>query len=167
MKHISALLLLTASSVCSYAAPANVESIRELFRVMKTEALLESIYSNIEPAMRQAIQQATAGKTLTSEQKKIIDRAPQRLSAFLRNELSWSRMEPTQILIYRESFEQSEIEGLISFYKSPAGQAFVNKMPIVTQKAMAAMQTQMQQTMPRIKEAMDGILSEAKLVPAK
>lgn len=128
---------------------------------------MESVYGNLEPAMRKAMEQAAAGKTLTSEQKKVMDRAPQRMSEFLRKEFSWAKMEPIQVSIYRESFEQPEIDGLIAFYKTPAGQAFVKKMPMVTQKAMVAMQAQMQQMMPRLKDAMDGILSEAKLTPAK
>lgn len=167
MKNFVVAIVLTLSSMCTTAAPASDESIKTLFAVMKAEILLESIYSNLEPAMRQAMNQAVAGKTLTADQKRIMDRAPQRMGELLRKELSWSKMEPIQIAIYRESFEQSEIDGLISFYKSPAGQAFVNKMPLVTQKAMIAMQTQMQEMMPRIKVAMDGILSEAKLAPAR
>lgn len=47
-------------------------------------------------------------------------------------------MEPIQIPIYRETFEQAEIDGLIAFYGSPVGQAFVNKMPTVSQKGIVA-----------------------------
>ena len=109
--------------------------------------------------------QAAAGKTLTDEQKRVLELAPQKLSAILRTEMSWEKMLPIQIAIYRESFEQSEIDGLISFYSSPIGQSFVNKMPVVTQKAMTSMQMYMQAIAPKIQAAMQQVLTEAKISP--
>jgi len=162
MKTFIAFIVLALSSLASTAAPASDESIRTLFRVMKAESMLDSVYASMEPAMRQAIAQSVEGQSLSEEQKRVMDRVPQRMSEVLRSELSWAKMEPIQLSFYRDTFEQSEIDGLIDFYKSPTGQAFVNKMPVVTQKAMSAMQTHMQQVMPRIKAAMDELLAELK-----
>jgi hypothetical protein len=167
MKKTLIAVTLSLAAMGCFAAPPSDESIRSLFKVMKAESLMDSVYANLEPAMRQAMVQASAGKTLSEEQKRVMERAPQRLSEVLRSELSWAKMEPMQIAIYRDSFEQAEVDGLIAFYKSPLGQSFVNKMPMVTQKAMTAMQATMQQVMPRIKAAMDEVLAEAKLAPPK
>ena len=106
--------------------------------------------------------QASAGKEPTPEQRKMMERLPQRMSELMRTELSWAKMEPIQIKIYRESFEQSEIDGLIDFYRSPLGQSFISKMPVVTQKAMAEMQTYMQQVIPKLRSAMELMLAELK-----
>ena len=38
---------------------------------------------------------------------------------------------------------QEEVDGLIAFYESPAGQAYIAKMPAVAQKSMAPMQNPM------------------------
>lgn len=167
MKKTFTSIALSLSALVCCAAPASDESIRTLFAVMKAEALMESIYASVEPALRQSMAQAAQGKVLSDEQKKVMDRAPQRMSEVMRNELSWKKMEPMQIAIYRETFDQSEIDGLIDFYKTPVGQSYVNKMPVVTQKAMTAMQVQMQQVFPKIKAAMDELLAEAKLAPPK
>lgn len=167
MKKTLVAVALSFSALACFAGPPSDESIRTLFKVMKAESLMDSVYANLEPAMRQAMAQASAGKTLSDEQKRVMERAPQRLSEVLRSELSWAKMEPMQLAIYRESFEQAEVDGLIEFYKSPLGQSFVNKMPVVTQKAMTSMQAFMQQVMPRIKAAMDEVLAEARLAPPK
>lgn len=167
MKKLLAALALSFTALGCLAAPPSDESIRTLFKVMKAESLLDSVYANLEPAMRQGMAQAAAGKTLNEEQKRVLERAPQRLSEVLRSELSWAKMEPMQIAIYRDSFDQAEVDGLIEFYKSPLGQSFVNKMPMVTQKAMTAMQVYMQQVMPRIRAAMEEVLAEARLAPPK
>ncbi|MFT3820598.1 MAG: DUF2059 domain-containing protein [Rubrivivax sp.] len=167
MRKLIALLALAGCSIAAAAAPPSDESILALFKVMKAESLLDSVYATLEPAMKQAMQQAAAGKTLSAEQQKILDLAPQRLGQVLRAELSWDKLLPMQLAIYRESFEQAEIDGLTEFYKSPLGQSFVSKMPAVTQKAMMATQGHMQQVIPKLKAAMDELLAEAKLGATK
>jgi hypothetical protein len=42
--------------------------------------------------------------------------------------------------VYHDSFTQSEIDGIIRFYKTPAGKAMVNKVPVVMQNVMHEMQ---------------------------
>lgn len=167
MKKTLVAITLSLGAMGCFAAPPSEESLRTLFKVMKAESLLDSVYASLEPAMRQGMAQAAAGKVLNEEQKRVLERAPQRLSEVLRSELSWAKMEPLQIAIYRDSFEQAEVDGLIEFYKSPLGQSFVNKMPMVTQKAMTAMQAYMQQVMPRVQAAMQEVLAEAKLAAPK
>lgn len=162
-RHTLASLALAGFAATAAAAPPTDESLRTLFAVSKAEAVLDSMYAALEPAMRQGMAQAAQGQTLSAEQQRVLERAPQRLAAVLRTELSWDKMLPTQMAIFRESFDQAEVDGLIAFYKSPVGQSFVNKMPAVQQKAMTAVQGHMQQVLPRIKAAMDEVLAEAKL----
>ena len=69
MKTFIAFIVLAFSSLASTAAPASDESIKTLFRVMKAESMLDSVYAVIEPAMRQGIAQAVDGKTLSEEHK--------------------------------------------------------------------------------------------------
>ena len=147
----------------SWAASPSDDSLRTLFRLMNAESLLDGAYAQLEPAMRQGMAQATAGKTLNDEQRKVLELAPQRLSALLRSEMSWEKMLPIQMQIYRESFAQHEIDGLITFYSSPAGQAFVNKMPLVMQKSMTMMQSTIQQVTPKLQAAMQQVLEEARI----
>lgn len=152
--------LIAAAAV--QAQPSD-ESLRTLFDAMKAESLVDGIYASLEPSMRQAMQQATAGKALTPQQQKAMDLAPQRLAAVLRSELSWARLLPVQMSIYRESFTQEEIDGLIAFYRSPLGRTFVDRMPVVMQRAMTATQVQVEQAMPKIQGAMQQVLAEAGL----
>jgi hypothetical protein len=163
MKNLLASLLALFFVLPSNAAPPSDESIRTLFSVMKAESMVNGMYAALEPAMHQTMAQATAGKELTQEQRGIMDRFAQRMSELMRNELSWAKMEPVQIRIYRESFEQAEIDGLIEFYRGPIGQSFLSKMPLVTQKVMAEMQIYMQQMMPKIEAAMQEMATEVNL----
>ena len=129
---------------------------------MKVESIVNEIYAAIEPAIRQGIAQATDGNEPTQEQKRIIVRFSQRMVELLRTELSWKNVEPIQIGIYRDSFEQTEVDGLIEFYSSAVGQSFTSKMPMVTQKAMAQMQVYMQQVVPKMQAVMQEMIADVK-----
>ena len=65
--------------------------------------------------------------------------------------------------MYRSTFEQDEIDGLVSFYQSPIGQAFIAKMPIIAQKSMGIAQQQIQTLIPRMQRAVEQALKDAKV----
>ena len=146
-----------------YAGPASQESVEALLEVTKAEALMGSMYGSMEQMMRQGMQQAVKGKTLSSEQQRILDTVPAKFIAVVREELNWEKLKPMHVQLYRDTFEQEEIDGLLSFYRSPAGQAFVNKMPLVMQKAMAMGQSQMQAVIPKMMAAIQSAIAEAKV----
>jgi hypothetical protein len=80
----------------------------------------------------------------------------------LRDQLSWGNLKKIYIPIYRESFTQEEIDGLIAFYSSPAGNALVVKMPIVAQKSMAATQQLIVPMMQQMQKAVAEATAEMK-----
>ena len=88
---------------------------------------------------------------------------PAKFTDIMREELSWSKMKPQYIRIYQESFSQEDVEGFIAFYRSPAGQAYVDKMPIVMQKSMAVGAQMSQNIGPKIKAAIDQALKDANI----
>ena len=66
--------------------------------------------------------------------------------------LQWNQLEPVFIDIYRRTFTQSEIEGMLSFYKTDAGKALIAKMPLAMQNSMQAMQARMATIMPQVQQ---------------
>ena len=63
--------------------------------------------------------------------------------AMFKEEMSWETLEPLYIRIYRDSFTQPEVNGMLAFYGSPAGQTVIKKMPLVVQNTMTEMQKRM------------------------
>jgi hypothetical protein len=76
--------------------------------------------------------------------------------------LTWEKLRPLYVQIYQESFTQEEIDGPIAFYESPAGVAFVEKLPFVMQKSMSIMQSRMAPMMEKMKAAMKEAIAEPK-----
>jgi len=145
------------------AAPASPDSVETLLTVMKTEAMLDSVYASMEQIMRQSMQQAAGGKPMTPEQRRVLDAVPGKFVTVMKSELTWEKLKPQFVQLYLETFDQEEIDGLLAFYRSAAGQAFINKMPTVMQKSMAIAQSQMQTLLPKMKAAIEQAVSDAKL----
>lgn len=156
---------MSLASAESLSAQPTFESVKVLLEVTEAEAMIDQAYEYVESFVRQGIAQQTEGRTLTDEQRRAFELAPVRIVEVMKKELSWSTLQPIYIAIYQESFSQSEIDGLIEFYKSPIGQSFVSKMPQVMNRSMQTMQVQMQALMPKIKEAVDQVIRDAKLPP--
>lgn len=160
---LAAALLGCALSFPAHAAPPSDASIATLLSITQSDKMVEAMYANMEQMLRQSMQQATTGKTLTDEQKRVLELAPARLAKVMREEITWASMEPMIVKVYRESFDQAEVDGLIAFYQSPVGQSFVAKMPQVMHRSMEASQGQLQAFMPKLQAAMRDVMKEARL----
>jgi hypothetical protein len=146
------LCLLAALAVHAEEPAASEASIRELFAVMETEKMVDRMYGQLDAMMQASMQQAIAGHPVTPEQQKIIDETRTKLVALYKEDMTWSSLEPTVIAIYRKSFTEAEVKGMIGFYRSPAGKAVVAKMPVVLQATMEAAHTRMTTLMPKLQQ---------------
>jgi hypothetical protein len=64
----------------------------------------------------------------------------QKTMALVADRMSYEKFKPIFIQIYAEVFSEEEIDGIISFYKSPAGKAMIEKSPLLMQRVMPMMQ---------------------------
>jgi hypothetical protein len=161
MRVLAIAVLLASFGV--QAAPASQESVEKLLSVTKSEAMMDSLYSGMDQVMRQSIEQSLQGKTITAEQRRALDAVPGKFVAVMREEMSWQKMKPQFISLYRDTFEQEEVDGMLAFYASPAGQALINKMPVVMQKSLALSQSLLQSVLPKMRVAMEEAMREAKI----
>lgn len=67
---------------------------------MRAESLLDQSYANAEQMIRQGMSQRIAGRTLSDEQKKIIELAPIKLVQVMRRGLNWQTLHPIFLGIY-------------------------------------------------------------------
>lgn len=133
-------ILLSASAVAANNAPASDASIREMLELTNAQQIVASMKGQMNSLMSTAMQNATRGQPLTPEKQAIIDRMTAKMSAAAAEMLNWDQLLPIYMRTYRESFTQDEIDGVIKFYKSAAGQAYVKKLPLVMQNVMQEMQ---------------------------
>lgn len=164
---LAALVLAIATALPARAAPASQASVEDLLALSRAETTMDSLYAGVESAMREGMRQGSAGRPLTAEQVAVMDKLSKAFAATMREELGWARMRPLIVGLYQETFEQEEVDGLIAFYRSPAGQAFLNKMPQLMQRSFALSQQLMQEAAPRMRAAIEQALREADIQPPR
>ncbi len=165
MRSFVALVAFVLFASAAHAEPASPASIDALLKATRAEAMMEGMLVNVDQLMRQSMAKALEGPPLNAEQQRVLDAMTARMMKVMRDELAWSTMRPLYTQIYQETFTQEDIDGLLAFYGSSAGQAFVAKMPVVMQKSMALTQARMGPLMEKMKAAMQEAVEEAKRQP--
>jgi len=134
------------------AAPARDASIRQLLEIMHARKLVDGLPQQMNAMMSGMLQKMLQGQAVSPTQQHAIDEMVSKMTALMREEFKWDQMELLYLKIYRESFSEAEIQSMIAFYSTPAGQAVVNKLPLVTQNVMTAMQERVAAMMPKIQQ---------------
>lgn len=134
------LIGLVFCSSAVMAAPATEGSIKQLLTVMDAKKLVDGMRAQFEPLVDGASKQALQGKEPTPKQQKAIANMKTKMNALIQTELAWAKIEPVYIRLYKDTFTEEEVSGMLAFYKTPAGQAVIQKMPGLMQKTMGEMQ---------------------------
>jgi hypothetical protein len=133
-------ILISAAAAAANNAPASDASIREMLELTNAQQMITGMKGQMTAMMNSAMQNALQGQSVTPERQAVLDRMATKMSAVVTDMLNWDNLVPIYMRTYRDSFSQDEIDGAIKFYKSPAGQAYVKKLPLVMQNVMREMQ---------------------------
>jgi hypothetical protein len=136
------------------AVPPSPESIDRLLAATQVEKNLQQMQGASERMLRGAAAQRTGGRQLSVDERQRMDAAVERVVGAMRQEMSIERMRAQMARLYTETFTQEEIDGLIAFYQTPAGHAFVAKMPAMMQKSAQLMRERMDPLMRRLDDEM-------------
>lgn len=164
MRKVIAFFASIVFASAAWSAPPSPESIETLFTLTKQEKLLDSMYAYADQNMRQSMLNSVRGQQLSAEQRRVLDAMPAKFTQVLREEMTWGKLRPLYVQLYLESFTQEEVDGLIGFYNSPAGLAYIEKMPVVMEKSMTMMQSLVGPMMAKLNAAMQQSIAEAKAV---
>jgi hypothetical protein len=135
-----AWILMCTGAAAANNAPASDASIRQMLELTNAQQIIAGMKGQMNALMNTTVQNAMKGQTLTPERQAIIDRMSAKMSAAASDMLNWDALLPIYLRTYRDSFTQDEIDGVNKFYKSAAGKAYVNKLPLVMQNVMGEMQ---------------------------
>ncbi len=152
MKLVVTLVFAVFASQAAAAQDAKPSeaSIRQLFEVMHSSKLLDAYLTQIEGTVQAAMQQAFAGQQPNPKQQKIMDELGRNIASLVKEQLNWPSVEPMMIEVYRNTFSQHEVDGMLTFYRSEAGQAVISKLPAATQQTMAGIQNQVKALTPKV-----------------
>lgn len=101
-----------------------------------------------EPATKESVTElmeitgaAKIGKMFTDQLKPMFRQAAKNIPDAEFDDL-FSEMNPEEVLeltipVYQKHFTESDVQGLLKFYKTPVGQKFIKLTPTVTKESMA------------------------------
>jgi hypothetical protein len=131
---------------------ASEASIRQLMEIVHVRQILEQMSEQMETLLDSTLRQQLQGSRLNEEQQRQLDALKSQLHDSLAEMLEWNRIEAMYVRIYQETFTQTEIDGITAFYRTPAGESMLAKMPLVLQRSMAEVQQLMTSMLPRLQQ---------------
>ena len=84
------------------------------------------------------------------------------MMSIISSKLDWQKMKPQLVKIYSDAFTKDELTGIVAFYRSPAGQAEMRKMPEVAYKTNLVGQQQLASVQPELQKLMTDALNNIK-----
>jgi hypothetical protein len=152
------------------ASPPSDESLHRLLEVTQKRALLDSMRAQMQGFVKESLAQAfrdgAQGRSVSTQQQAILDRMRAKLTALMDQSLNWETLEPIYLRAYRASFTQSEVDSLIAFYQTPAGQALLTKMPLVMQNMIGEMKSIMLSLQQQVRAVREQAVREMQNLPS-
>ena len=122
--------------------------------------MVDAMFAQMDAFMKQTMQQVAQGQQLSPKIQKDIEKRHNETMAAVKELLDWNKLEPMYVRVYQKSFTQQEVDGMIAFYRTPTGQAVLNKMPVVLQNTMAEVQQMMQPMVQRMQRMQQEVVAE-------
>ena len=159
---VVAVAILLCFGQASAIEPDNRKAAEELLTLTNVEKNLADMRAQIGQMMTAQLQSTNVPENMRDKlaqfQKQLMDT--------IFEELAFSKMKPVYVDIYSSTFTAEELSGLVSFYKSPVGRAYANKLPALMKRMMEVAQTKMQTLAPRLKKMNDDFIAELKKGPS-
>lgn len=155
MKRLFFLLLLSLplSSIAHADEASKRAKIEELIQLTKLDQLLSQTSSQMTARMKQSAAQQNARHAFTPEQQKAVDLYIAQVQTITQNAVSWEKIKPMVLQVYSETYTDQELDGILAFYHSPAGQALIAKSPQLMSRTMQLVNTQITEVQPQIQKA--------------
>lgn len=166
IRSVVGICCLMLASVAT-AAPASEASVRQLLEVTKARSLVDTMKTRMEGTFGKAFDLAAEEKKPNAAEQAAIEKMKARMEVVLTSYLDWNKLEAVYVRVYQETFSEEDIQGMLSFYRTPAGQAVVEKMPLVMQKSAAEMQDSFKSMMPELQKIQTEFAAEMKAAAHK
>jgi uncharacterized protein len=145
-------------------APASKEDVAKLFEVMHIRDMMKQV---MDIAVKQS------GQMVRNQMKKDFPNMPadQAAQAEAMMDDMFKALPTEQILqnmvpIYQKHFTKGDMDAILAFYSSSAGQKFIKETPAITQESMQAsyglLQQYMQTTMQKVRQRVEQMQKNAK-----
>jgi hypothetical protein len=125
-----------------------------LFDEMHIDTNMQQIIDNLKNNVIPMTESSLGDHVPQSLQNQVMEMQKEMFD-LIEQQLGWKTLEPMYVDIYAKNFTNQQIDDLIAFYKTPTGQAYISKVPEITNEAMQATMTKMNSLQPQMQKLMD------------
>ncbi|MFP5231258.1 MAG: DUF2059 domain-containing protein [Acidobacteriota bacterium] len=100
--------------------------VKELFAVMHMERNLDEMMQSMRIQVKMVAENGEGSQPMTPARKTTEQNFINNALKVVNQSFSWPVLEPAYIKLYMGTYTESELDGMLAFYKSPAGQAMLN-----------------------------------------
>lgn len=134
-----------------YAAAPTQQQITQLMDITHVDQISQKTIQQLRPVFQQqadGIVKNYVKKTeLNHQEQQIANEIAEKLYQNAIRSMDWKKLQPILETVYREVFDAKEIQAQINFYSTPEGQSILQKSPLLAQKTLELMNTQLMQSM--------------------
>lgn len=146
MRVVVILVMAALISGCS-SGSAKRASIDELLVVTKAQARMTSIFQQVKKRQLAQLKKMKIPEKL----RPIAEDYIKKVSLIYEAEMNWNKVKDDIRNAYTSTYTENEIDDLVAFFKTPEGQIYIEKVPVLTQKIIEAEQKHFEKILPRIK----------------
>lgn len=144
-------LCFAAATTFAYADDASRRAKAEQMLVLtKTDSLMEQQLAGLQARVNELAKQQSGVAPLSPEQTKLTNDYLKQVQDTTTDEVSWAKLRPTIIQSYADSFTEADLDAILVFYKTPAGQAIITKTPDLANKTMNTVQGRIKEMQPKL-----------------
>jgi hypothetical protein len=169
MKRIALSMVLVVSLVLPLAAHADEASRRakaqEMVTLLHMDKLMAQLMDNMMSQMN-AMTSQMLGSSVSDEQKAKLAAFQKQVLAAVDAQVGWKAMEPEYVTLYAQTYTDEELDGIVAFYKTPAGASMIAKTPELSTKSMQLVQSRMMALQPQLKQMVDDFTKSVAPKPA-
>lgn len=152
------LSITLAGAGTSASSSGTQDEASELLRSMKFEDMLSRSLEQQKEMMASMTRQMTEHMGMPVDEEAIA--LQMRVIDLFNEQMDWPSLQEDMARIYGETFTSDELRGLINFYSTPAGEAFIDKQPELMQGMMQIIQPRVMAVMPKMQQLMQEAAAE-------
>jgi len=153
-------LLVCTGSVAHADDAAKLAKAEEYFKLAKMDELIAQLMNQVIEQSKSGMMQQIMGVKVSPEDQQRLDEFTDKVVKIISGAMSWDKLEPQYAKLYAEAYTEEQLDDIVAFYKSPTGQAMVEKNPTLIKKANAIVQKQMAEVTPEVQKLMQDFIAD-------
>lgn len=147
------VFLLVCIPACADEA-AKLAKTEELFKLMRMDQTLSQMMDMVMKQTQASTMQQLMGMNLPEHLTAEVEQLQRDVGTVLERYMGWDALKAEYGKLYAGAFSEVELDAIVAFYRSPAGQAMVARQPRLIEESSVIVQGKMAQAAPEVQALM-------------